>query len=328
MDVTFHENEPFYSTNVPNYCIDSKGEILNKNNTSSGSMLTPMMDIFQIENETQGERSASTDEGDADSTGHEASNIPSDQQVVEPNTPFMSPRASTSEPVHHEATEDTEHSSVGREASSQGEIIHDVAEGEGNENHDPTPTNPMVDYPIALRKPPRHADVPARLKDYVGYKHNLAKYLSYERCSASFKNFIASLDSTYVPTDWKDAIKDPKWNAAMLEEMEALKKNKTWELVTLPKDKEPVGCKWVYTIKHNPEGKVERYKARLVAKGYTQTYGVDYEETFAPVAKMNTIRILISCAANLGWDLHQLDVKNAFLHGDLQEEIYANTSRL
>jgi hypothetical protein len=146
--------------------------------------------------------------------------------------------------------------------------------------------------------------------------------LDVSRCSASFKNFIASLDSTYVPTDWKDAIKDPKWNAAMLEEMEALKKNKTCELVTLPKDKEPVGCKWVYTIKHNPEGKVERYKARLVAKGYTQTYGVDYEETFAPVAKMNTIRILISCAANLGWDLHQLDVKNAFLHGDLQEEIY------
>ena len=115
-------------------------------------------------------------------------------------------------------------------------------------------------------------------------------------------------------------MKDPKWKAAMLEEMNALEKNNTWELVELPSDKDPVGCKWVYTIKHNPEGKVERYKARLVAKGYTQMYGVDYEETFAPVAKMNSIRALISCASNLGWDLHQLDVKNAFLHGDLQEE--------
>ena len=211
----------------------------------------------------------------------------------------MGPRGSTSEPVHHEVIEDIEHTSTFREASSEREIIHSEVEGEGNENPVPVPSTPMIDYPIALRKTPRNVDIPARLKECVGYKHDLAKYLSYERCSFSFKNFIASLDSTSLPTDWKDAMKDPRWNAAMLEEMEALKKNKTWELVTLPKDKEPVGCKWVYTIKHNPEGKVERYKAQLVAKGYTQTYGVDYEETFAPVAKINTIRILISCAANL-----------------------------
>lgn len=109
-------------------------------------------------------------------------------------------------------------------------------------------------------------------------------------------------------------MKDPKWKAAMLEEMNALEKNKTWELVELPSGKEAVGCKWVYTIKHSPEGKIERFKARLVAKGYSQTYGIDYEETFAPVAMMNTIRTLISCASNLNWDLHQLDIKNAFLH--------------
>jgi hypothetical protein len=75
----------------------------------------------------------------------------------------------------------------------------------------------------------------------------------------------------------------------MLEEMEALEKNKTWELVDLPLGKDPVGCKWVYTVKQNPSGNVERYKARLVAKGYTQTYEIDYEEIFAPVAKMNSV---------------------------------------
>ena len=75
--------------------------------------------------------------------------------------------------------------------------------------------------------------------------------------------------------------------------MEALDKNNTWVITTLPPNKKAVGCKWVFTIKQTPEGKVERYKARLVAKGYSQTYGVDYDETFAPVAKMNTIRAII-----------------------------------
>jgi len=108
----------------------------------------------------------------------------------------------------------------------------------------------------------------------------------------------------------------------MLEEMRALEKNRTWELVDLPQGKQSVGCKWIFTIKHTPEGKVERYKARLVAKGYTQTYGIDYDETFAPVTKMNSVRTLISCVVNLDWDIYQMDVKNAFLHGDLHEEVY------
>jgi Reverse transcriptase (RNA-dependent DNA polymerase) len=109
---------------------------------------------------------------------------------------------------------------------------------------------------------------------------------------------------------------------AMFEEMRALVKNDTWDMVSRPYGKNVVGCKWVYSVKYNPEGKVDRFKARLVAKGYTQTYGVDYEETFAPVVKMNIVRTLISCAVNLGWDLCQLDVKNAFLHRDLKEEVF------
>jgi hypothetical protein len=108
----------------------------------------------------------------------------------------------------------------------------------------------------------------------------------------------------------------------MDEELSALHKTDTWDLVPLPLGKSVVGCCWVYKIKTNSDGSIERYKARLVAKGYSQQYGMDYEETFAPVAKMTTIRTFITITLIRRWHISQLDVKNAFLNGDLQEEVY------
>ncbi|RVX10895.1 Retrovirus-related Pol polyprotein from transposon TNT 1-94 [Vitis vinifera] len=125
-----------------------------------------------------------------------------------------------------------------------------------------------------------------------------------------------------IPNSVQEALADPRWKAAMNEEMKSLQKNETWELVECPQGKKPVGCRWIYTVKYKADGSIERFKARLVAKGYTQTYGIDYTETFAPVAKINTVRVLLSLAANLDWPLQQFDVKNAFLHGELSKEVY------
>uniref|UniRef100_A0ACD6APZ5 Uncharacterized protein n=2 Tax=Avena sativa TaxID=4498 RepID=A0ACD6APZ5_AVESA len=184
----------------------------------------------------------------------------------------------------------------------------------------PSSTRDSMDLPIALRKGIRVGA--KKPPNWYRDEHDIANYVSYTSLSTNYMAFIASLQSVEIPRDWKVAKQDPKWREAMIEELNALERNKTWELVHLPAGKRAVGCKWIYTVKQNPEGKIERYKARLVARGYSQAYGIDYDETFAPVAKMNTVRILISCATNFGWPLHQLDVKNAFLHGDLQEEVY------
>ncbi|RVW87157.1 Retrovirus-related Pol polyprotein from transposon TNT 1-94 [Vitis vinifera] len=139
---------------------------------------------------------------------------------------------------------------------------------------------------------------------------------------SELENDILNMPIAWRKGNIQEAFKYPKWKAAVDEEVRALEKNGTWEITDLPRGKKPVGCKWIFTIKYKADGNVDRYKARLVAKGFTQSYGIDYQETFAPVAKLNTVRVLLSLAANLDWSLHQLDVKNAFLNGDLEEEVY------
>jgi hypothetical protein len=135
------------------------------------------------------------------------------------------------------------------------------------------------------------------------YRYPVSNYVSSHRLSPSCKAFANQLSSASVPKNLQDALNNPRRKAAMVEEMEALQKNSTWKLVKLPKDKKTFDCKWVFTMKHKADGSIKRFKARLVAKGYIQTYGIDYQETFAPVAKINTIRVLLSLAANLEWPL-------------------------
>ena len=108
----------------------------------------------------------------------------------------------------------------------------------------------------------------------------------------------------------------------MSEEIEAMHANNTWSIVPLPADKTSIGCRWVYTNKMNSDGTLARHKARLVAKGYTQQQGVDFIETFSPVAKLISVKFLLAIASSQNWFLSQLDISNAFLNGDLFEEVY------
>ncbi|GJT96875.1 retrovirus-related pol polyprotein from transposon RE1 [Tanacetum coccineum] len=132
----------------------------------------------------------------------------------------------------------------------------------------------------------------------------------------------AALFSLVQPKGFKSAAKHPQWMAAMHDEMEALKQNCTWTLVPRPSASNIVGSKWVYRIKYHADGSVERFKARVVAQGFTQIPGLDYSHTFSPVVKASTVRIVLSLAVLHRWRLHQLDVKNAFLHGHLNETVY------
>ncbi|KAH9717287.1 retrovirus-related pol polyprotein from transposon RE1 [Citrus sinensis] len=181
-------------------------------------------------------------------------------------------------------------------------------------DHSPELIVPMIDdadVPIALRKSVRSCT-----------SHPIENFVSYNSLSPAYRAFITSLDSVQILRTIHEALKHLGWQKAVQDEVTALEKNRTWVITDLPAGKRPVGCRWIFTIKHKADGSIERLKARLVAKGFTQSYGIDYQETFAPVVKLNTIRVLLSLATNFDWSLHQLDIKNAFLNGDLEEEVY------
>jgi hypothetical protein len=143
----------------------------------------------------------------------------------------------------------------------------------------------------------------------------------YERTEEEETNLFCFY-ADHEPLTFQEAVEEECWRSAMEEEIHAIQKNDTWELSALPPKKKTIGVKWVYKIKQTADGGVDRYKARLVAKGYKQKYGIDYEEVFAPVARLDTVRLLISLAAHHSWKIYQLDVKSAFLNGVLEEEVY------
>lgn len=150
----------------------------------------------------------------------------------------------------------------------------------------------------------------------------LDDYVTDLKFSASHQVFLAAVTAGLEPKRYSEAIKDKVWRDAMKHEVVAHEELGTWDIATLPPGKRAINCKWIHKIKYNANGTIERHKSRLVACGNKQIEGDDYEETFAPVVKMCTVRSLLAIVAAKGWEVHQMDVHNAFLHGDLEEEVY------
>ena len=180
-----------------------------------------------------------------------------------------------------------------------------MTEEESDEEEVSTQEPQQQQESIAVNRARREIHKPARFVDMVAYA-------------------LPVVDD--VPSTFSEAVRsteNDRWKDAMEEEMQSLQKNKTWKLTQLPKGKKAVECKWIFAKKEEfPDKNDVRYKARLVAKGYAQKEGVDYNEVFSPVVKHSSIRILLALVAQLNLELAQLDVKTAFLHGDLKEEIY------
>jgi histone deacetylase 1/2 len=124
------------------------------------------------------------------------------------------------------------------------------------------------------------------------------------------------------PSSYRSALVDTHWRSAMEDEHAALLRNNTWTLVPKPPGTNIIGSRWVFKIKHKADGSLDKYKARLVAQGFTQRYGVDYLDTYSPVVKPATVRLVLSISMSRDWSVRQLDISNAFLHGTLEETAY------
>ena len=165
-------------------------------------------------------------------------------------------------------------------------------------------SKPMETYHDTIGKIQRERNPTTRLKQYL-------TFISEENNDdpLTVKEALSSLDSN-------------KWVEAIEEELDSIIKNNVCKLVDLPKDRKPIGNKWILKRKYKSDGTIDKYKARLVAKGFTQKPGIDYEETYSPVAKFTSIRILMSIVASLDLELFQMDVKTTILNGELKQEIY------
>jgi hypothetical protein len=215
------------------------------------------------------------------------------------------------------STRQDQSTTVAEEPEEECESFDDAQEGEESERSDETDGERGIDAvsndeaEIQLRRSTRIRQPP---KSWWNSPQRNAL--------ASYAYALITEDE---PTTYQEATNSSdreRWQKALDEEYDSLIQNQTWELAELPPNRKAISSKWVFKIKHNSDGTVERYKARLVARGFMQKEGIDYQETYAPVVRYGSLRLLLAIANTLNLEVHQMDVKTAFLNGDLQEEIY------
>lgn len=174
-----------------------------------------------------------------------------------------------------------------------------------------------------VQKSVRQRQTPAWMNDYASnFALNDHSTVFEKGCFSLVLLFFTSLTTVADLTTFKQPIQYQHWIDSMNCELDALERNGTWIITTLPPGKQAISCRWLYKPKFKPDGTIDRFKSRLVILGCKQKHGIVYGETFAPVAKMATVRTLLAVATVKNWNVIKLDVTNAFLHGDLEEEVF------
>jgi hypothetical protein len=172
-----------------------------------------------------------------------------------------------------------------------------------------------------------HKRKPAWARELIQYgeKYGVLKgTMRHVKRPKSFSSYMALMCDLLEkePTCFEESIQKKEWEDAMTEEYQSIIKNDIWEIVPRPNSKDVVSSRWLFKIKHVADGSIEKYKARFVARGFSKKERIDYEETFAPIARYTSIRTIISLVAKMKWKLHQMDVKTTFLNGVIEEEVY------
>ncbi|GAA0151182.1 transmembrane signal receptor [Lithospermum erythrorhizon] len=184
------------------------------------------------------------------------------------------------------------------------------------------PSVRLHDYVINTVQNLSKPSVPHSSSHSSGTPYSISHSVNCDRFLLGHRNFLVAITAGSEPKSFKEAMQYPQWRDAMQKEISTLEDNGTWSLVQLSEGKKALGTQWVYKIKYNSDGSVERFKGRLVVFGNHQVEDIDYNDTFAHVAKMVTVRAFLAVAVVKSWELHKMDVHNAFLDGDLSEEVY------